>query len=370
MCPCSVENFVENASQDKLFLGIQEPANQCVIASEAEQHKFAAFQYFTYHRFRRGILFVSAMQTGSFWTEPVVIYDPSYGEQDKQAEERERRKRDKAERAAVRADREALKRRKDARASKAASVAGDPKEAKEGVKGPKPAADPVASPRSTNSPAQQDVSYEKDKLKPAHSKKRESSHKGKGHSGACRSASADVQQESDDSGFGDEDHLEALYTPSKEAGAAKDSSQMPTQSTPESSVEKQPRGSPETPSDLSIFKLRKTPSDRASEEGTPALSPGPRQTPPSAVKGKPAEAAADTPAEAGKAYADPATRKFTYKELVAPRAPEVDVVVDPTCVPLYLSDAEMQSMIGCTPEEYLKMPDWKQKDLRKKAGLF
>jgi len=52
-------------------------------ASEAEQHKFAAFQYFTYHRFRRGILFTSALQTGAYWTEPSVMYDPSYGETDK-----------------------------------------------------------------------------------------------------------------------------------------------------------------------------------------------------------------------------------------------------------------------------------------------
>jgi len=65
-----------------------------------------------------------------------------------------------------------------------------------------------------------------------------------------------------------------------------------------------------------------------------------------------------------------ATRKFTYEELVAPRAPEIDAVVDPTRVPLYLSESDMQERTGCTAEDYMKLPDWKKAQVRKKCGLF
>ena len=38
--------------------------------------------------------------------------------------------------------------------------------------------------------------------------------------------------------------------------------------------------------------------------------------------------------------------------------------------PLYLSDKEMEEVMGCTRSEYLAMKLWKQNELRKKVGLF
>lgn len=51
-------------------------------------------------------------------------------------------------------------------------------------------------------------------------------------------------------------------------------------------------------------------------------------------------------------------------------SPSIWCQVDPVKRPLYLTDAEMKEVMGCTRQEYLDMKLWKQNELRKKVALF
>uniref|UniRef100_A0A7S4KLT6 HP domain-containing protein n=1 Tax=Guillardia theta TaxID=55529 RepID=A0A7S4KLT6_GUITH len=68
-------------------------------------------------------------------------------------------------------------------------------------------------------------------------------------------------------------------------------------------------------------------------------------------------------------FKDHSTTKFTWEQLKS-RDPQVESAVDPTCKPLYLSDDEFKTVMGCTRVEYINMKKWKQDELKKKAGLF
>lgn len=125
---------------------------------------------------------------------------------DAQAEERERRRLEKAQRSAAK-----LARKDNSNSST--------KKKKEG--GQKPDADATLS-----------AGGGADSGAAALHVKRESKHKGKGHHAVERVESGGGGADSDDSGFGDEDHLEALYTPSKESGADSGQNGKKSASTP------------------------------------------------------------------------------------------------------------------------------------------
>ncbi|XP_065114195.1 advillin isoform X2 [Paramisgurnus dabryanus] len=44
--------------------------------------------------------------------------------------------------------------------------------------------------------------------------------------------------------------------------------------------------------------------------------------------------------------------------------------VDPDKREVYLSDADFESLLGCTRNDFQRLPKWRQNDLKKKAGLF
>jgi hypothetical protein len=64
-------------------------------------------------------------------------------------------------------------------------------------------------------------------------------------------------------------------------------------------------------------------------------------------------------------YADPSKKSYTLSELKAGVAN-----IDPSKKEMYLSDAEFQSVFKMNKDAFTKLAAWKQKDERKKAGLF
>jgi hypothetical protein len=65
-------------------------------------------------------------------------------------------------------------------------------------------------------------------------------------------------------------------------------------------------------------------------------------------------------------YADPAEKKYPYEELKGQRPSDVN----PAVKELYLADAEFQTVMGCSPAEFGKMPKWKQQNLKKAKDIF
>lgn len=134
----------------------------------------------------------------------------------------------------------------------------------------------------------------------------------------------------------------------------------------------------ESGSPFGTVKLRSTGvKEQLIKQSTPEPEnvPGRRQTPEVKATAAPAAAAAPAPvtaaadADVARDFKDPETTKFSYAELKA-REATVEAHVDPVRRPLYLSDAEMKEVMGCTKSEYLAMKLWKQNELRKKVGLF
>mmetsp|Transcript_79841 Transcript_79841/g.124511 ORF Transcript_79841/g.124511 Transcript_79841/m.124511 type:complete len:305 (+) Transcript_79841:55-969(+) len=66
-------------------------------------------------------------------------------------------------------------------------------------------------------------------------------------------------------------------------------------------------------------------------------------------------------------YEDPAEKQYSYEEITSDKRP---AGVDPTKKEAYLSDAEFQTVMGCSKAEFSQMPKWKQQNLKKSKKLF
>mgnify|MGYP002007523722 CR=1 FL=1 len=65
-------------------------------------------------------------------------------------------------------------------------------------------------------------------------------------------------------------------------------------------------------------------------------------------------------------YEDPQTARFTYREIMTNRA----IRLNPVCKELYLDDKEFHTVFGMDKDAFWKQPAWKQRDAKKKKGLF
>ena len=60
--------------------------------------------------------------------------------------------------------------------------------------------------------------------------------------------------------------------------------------------------------------------------------------------------------------------KYGLEELRGEKS--VPFGVDAACKEDYVTDEDFRRAFGCTREEYGGMPGWKQKEAKKKSGLF
>jgi len=67
-------------------------------------------------------------------------------------------------------------------------------------------------------------------------------------------------------------------------------------------------------------------------------------------------------------FSDPQDTKYSHDLLKDPDNRPADV--DPARKEQYLSDEEFATVFGATPDEFLKMPKWKQQNLKKAKELF
>ena len=47
-----------------------------------------------------------------------------------------------------------------------------------------------------------------------------------------------------------------------------------------------------------------------------------------------------------------------------------DPLLNPTCLEMYLSDADFERVMGLGKEAFYQLKQWKQRNLKKRAGLF
>jgi hypothetical protein len=69
----------------------------------------------------------------------------------------------------------------------------------------------------------------------------------------------------------------------------------------------------------------------------------------------------------GPVYDDPAEKQYSYEEITSDKRP---AGVDPTKKEAYLSEAEFQTVMGCSKTEFSQMAKWKQQNLKKSKKLF
>ena len=87
-----------------------------------------------------------------------------------------------------------------------------------------------------------------------------------------------------------------------------------------------------------------------------------------------AQKAAGATAEDGTPYADPETERFTLDEIT--KGNTGGKSLNPACKELYLADEEFGKIFkkpdgsGMSKDEFWKQPFWKQRDAKKRAGLF
>ena len=70
---------------------------------------------------------------------------------------------------------------------------------------------------------------------------------------------------------------------------------------------------------------------------------------------------------ARKTFADPQTHRFHYEEIATERGIGQ---LNPVCKELYLDDKEFHTVFGMDKDAFWKQPAWKQRDAKKKKGLF
>uniref|UniRef100_A0A4W5K7R0 HP domain-containing protein n=1 Tax=Hucho hucho TaxID=62062 RepID=A0A4W5K7R0_9TELE len=67
----------------------------------------------------------------------------------------------------------------------------------------------------------------------------------------------------------------------------------------------------------------------------------------------------------------PRTGEYLSPELLLNKSPkELPKGVDPSRREDYLSDVDLENLLGCSRSGFQRLPKWRQNDLKKKAGLF
>ena len=85
-------------------------------------------------------------------------------------------------------------------------------------------------------------------------------------------------------------------------------------------------------------------------------------------------------------FADAATTRasldeiLTFRGTIKSRTPEKssmramredpEVTYNPTCLEMYLNDDEFSKVFGMSKDGFYKLRQWKQREMKKKAGLF
>ncbi len=65
-------------------------------------------------------------------------------------------------------------------------------------------------------------------------------------------------------------------------------------------------------------------------------------------------------------FRDATTERFGLEEITSHRATNLN----PVCKELYLNDDEFVKTFGCTKDAFYKLRLWKQRELKRAAGLF
>lgn len=61
------------------------------------------------------------------------------------------------------------------------------------------------------------------------------------------------------------------------------------------------------------------------------------------------------------------SRMYTYEEILNKSYPKG---IDTSKLETYLSDAEFEQVLGCTTEQFVKLPMWHQQKLKREKKLF
>ena len=69
-----------------------------------------------------------------------------------------------------------------------------------------------------------------------------------------------------------------------------------------------------------------------------------------------------------KQYDDPETSRYSLDEISVGGA--ATDRANPLCKELYLHDSEFEKIFGMGKEPFWKQPAWKQRDAKRKVGLF
>ena len=72
-------------------------------------------------------------------------------------------------------------------------------------------------------------------------------------------------------------------------------------------------------------------------------------------------------------YLDPQEHRFTMEEIKTFMSTEEiggRAQINPLCTELYLLDSEFMKVFGMDKDAFWKQPQWKQRDAKKKSGLF
>ena len=77
-----------------------------------------------------------------------------------------------------------------------------------------------------------------------------------------------------------------------------------------------------------------------------------------------------TPRGTPATYADPQTYRFHYEEITSSRGYSTDRSLNPVCKELYLVDEDFFAIFGMSKKEFYGLKLWKQRELKKKVGLW
>ena len=67
----------------------------------------------------------------------------------------------------------------------------------------------------------------------------------------------------------------------------------------------------------------------------------------------------------GTPFEDPSTARFNYEQVASARAS-----LNPVCKELYLTEDDFQRIFGMDKKSFYSMRLWKQRDIKKRVGLF
>ena len=81
------------------------------------------------------------------------------------------------------------------------------------------------------------------------------------------------------------------------------------------------------------------------------------------------------PSETSKSLAQIIEQRSTFRQHISHSLPESGEqasapLLNPTCLEMYLSEAEFMQTFGRDKSAFYALPQWKQRDLKRKANLF